>query len=115
MRDIPNKLARIGYAMMLARSNEPPLEFPPGQDLVEILARMEHERWMAAKREAGWRPGLETDRGRRIHASITSWENLPPHEKEKDVVLVKAIPRILAKAGYTVISLRREPVEQADA
>jgi hypothetical protein len=112
VRDIPDKLARIGYAMIPARSNEPPFEFPPGRHLVEMLARMEHERWMAAKLDAGWRPGPVTDRDRRIHACIAPWENLPAAEKEKDEVLVKAIPRILAKAGYTVVALRNDPAQR---
>ena len=51
MQDIPNKLARVGYVMMPARSNEPPFDFS-GPDL-ELLAEMEHERWMKAKLDAG--------------------------------------------------------------
>ena len=112
VRDIPEKLARIGYVMIPARSDEPPFEFPPGQHLVEVLARLEHERWMQAKLDGGWQPGPETDRSKRIHACIAPWENLPPIEKEKDEILVKAIPRVLAEAGYTVVSLRRDDAEE---
>src|SRR5207253_9120055 len=49
VRDMSNKLTRAGYVMIPARSNEPPFDFP-GPDL-ELLAAMEHERWMKAKLE----------------------------------------------------------------
>jgi hypothetical protein len=32
---------------------------------------------------------------------------LPDHEKEKDRVLIRGIPKILARAGYTVIKVRK--------
>jgi hypothetical protein len=33
-------------------------------------------------------------------------EELPKKEKEKDRALVRGIPKILARAGYTVVKLR---------
>ena len=103
VRDIPNKLARIGYVMIPARSDEPPFEFP-GPHL-EQLAAMEHERWMQAKMEAGWRYAPETDKQKKLHAALLPWDELPEEEKEKDRMMVRAIPRILARAGYTVVKL----------
>lgn len=104
VRDIPNKLARSGYIMIPARSNEPPFEFP-GPHL-EQLAEMEHERWMQAKLEAGWQYATKTDKEKRLNAALLPWDELAEEEKEKDRTLVRAIPRILAKAGYTVVQLR---------
>jgi len=110
VRDIPNKLARSGYVMIPARSDEPPFEFP-GHHLAQ-LAEIEHERWMQAKLEAGWRYATETDKERKLHEALLPWDELPEEQKEKDRVLVRAIPRILAKAGYTVVRLRRETVQE---
>jgi hypothetical protein len=104
VRDIVNKLAAIGYLMIPARSNEPPFQFP-GPHLDE-LAQMEHERWMQAKLEGGWRYAAETRKQDRLHSALLAWEDLSEAEREKDRNLIRAIPRILAKAGYTVVELR---------
>ena len=124
VRDISNKLARAGYVMIPARSNEPPFDFP-GADL-ELLSSMEHERWMKAKIEAGWRWAPHTDKANQLHEDILAWHRLsederaaltpeeqtaigpdalPEAEKEKDRVLVRGIPKILARAGYTVVKV----------
>ncbi len=110
VRDIPAKLARIGYVMVPPRSDEPPFDFP-GEDL-EKLAEMEHERWMQAKIEAGWHYAPKTDKEKKLHEALLAWDELPEDEKEKDRTLVRGIPRILAKAGYTVVKLRGEAAQE---
>jgi hypothetical protein len=103
VRDIPNKLARAGYVMRPARSDEPPFEFP-GPHL-DRLAMMEHERWMQAQLDAGWRHGRKTDKEAKVHSGLVPWDELPKREKDKDRLMVREIPRILAKAGYAVARL----------
>jgi RyR domain len=124
VRDIANKLAVAGYVMIPARSNEPPFDFP-GPDL-EQLAEMEHERWMRLKLERGWRYGERTDKKKAKHDALLPWRKLsaaerasiygsyekaigsgvlPESEKKKDRILVRGIPRILARAGYTVLKV----------
>jgi len=110
VRDIPNKLGRSGYVMIPARSDEPPFEFP-GHHLAQ-LAEMEHERWMQAKLEAGWGYAAKTNKGEQLHEALLPWDELPEEQREKDRFLVRAIPRILAKSGYTVVSLRREMAQE---
>lgn len=124
--DIPTKLAVAGYAIKPARSNEPTFNFP-GVDL-ETLADMEHDRWMKAKLRIGWRWGRKTDKSRKIHKDILLWRSmsneekaqryteaelasigktvLPKKEKEKDRILIRGIPRVLAEAGYTIVRIR---------
>lgn len=101
VRDIPNKLTMAGYVMVPARSNEPPFDFP-GSDL-ELLTRLEHERWMREKLEAGWSHAAVTDKAAKLHQALVDWEQLPESEKEKDREMVRGIPRILAKAGYAIV------------
>lgn len=100
VRDIPHKLILAGYIMRPARSNEPPFKFP-GNDLEKLSAR-EHERWMNYKILTGWRYSPKTDQSRKAHQLLIPWEKLSEEEKEKDRILVRAIPVILAKAGYAV-------------
>jgi len=41
-------------------------------------------------------------------AAVFGGEPLSEEEKEKDRALVRAIPRILAKAGYAIVQLQAE-------
>jgi len=104
VRNIPNKLAGTGYIMIPARSNEPAFEFPGVQ--LETLAEKEHERWMKLKLESGWQYAPETDKKKYLHAALVPWEELSEEDKEKDRVMVRQIPDILAHAGYTIVHLR---------
>ena len=103
VRDIPNKLASIGYAMIPARGNETPSEFQSGE--IDKLAEMEHERWMEEKINAGGRYAKTTDKTKKLHQLLVPWHELPHEEQEKDYVLVRGIPKILAKTGYTMVKL----------
>lgn len=103
VRDIPNKLAMAGYAMIPARRRTAVPKFT--DDEVEILARKEHERWMREKFDLGWKYADKTVKARKKHKLLVPWDDLPPEEKKKDYVLVRGIPMILAKAGYTMVKL----------
>jgi len=73
------------------------------------LAEREHERWMRELLAIGWRYSSETDKPRKLHKCLQSWEELPEEEKEKDRALVRGIPIILAKSGYAIekVSLKK--------
>ncbi len=101
VRDIPGKLARAGYLMAPAKSEEASTGFPGG--LLDELARDEHDRWMAAKTAAGWAYGPHTDELARRHDALLPWDDLPESQKDKDRALVIGIPAILSRCGYAVI------------
>jgi hypothetical protein len=125
--DIPHKLAEAGYVMIHARTNEPPKIFPDTD--LDVLAEMEHVRWVKAKlaQPENWRFGRSTDKANHLHADLLPWramtpeelagifspaelavlgcEALPEAEKEKDREIVRRIPYILGRIGYTVIKL----------
>jgi hypothetical protein len=125
VQDIPHKLALANYIMIPSRSNNAPVTFSPS--VVEQLAEMEHERWVKTKLEAGWRWAPETDKDKKLHNNLLPWhritaedrthlytpteaaalgmEELPDQEKEKDRVMVRGIPQILAQAGYTIVKV----------
>jgi hypothetical protein len=104
VREIAMKLAGTGYIMIPARSDEPAFEFPGAH--LETLAEIEHERWMSRKFEAGWRYAATTDKKKHLHAALVPWAGLSEEDKEKDRVMVRQIPDILAHAGYTIVRLR---------
>ncbi len=121
VRDIPNKLAQVGYVMMPARTSEPPFGFT--DEDIELLATEEHERWMKLKIANGWRFDPQTDKENRLHSCLLPWDvgkeeqiqrspeerqalgtsDLPENEKEKDRQAVRNIAKILARAGYTIV------------
>jgi hypothetical protein len=128
--DIPNKLAQAGYVMVHARANEPPLIFPDSD--LEPLAEAEHVRWVKAKvaSDPRWRYAPETDKQQFHHSGLLSWRKmssaelalifsqeeraalgegvLPDSEKEKDRLMIRRIPHILSRVGYTVVKLKGE-------
>ncbi|MFC1913836.1 RyR domain-containing protein [Chloroflexota bacterium] len=69
------------------------------------LAEMEHERWMKQKLDNNWQYARMTDKVKKLHKDLVPWDKLPEKERGKDRILVRGIPRILAKAGYTVVKL----------
>ncbi len=107
VRDIPNKLALAGYIMIPARSNEPPFNFP-GKSL-EILAQVEHERWMQSKVDAGWAYAPETDKTKKWNQCMVPWGKLAEDEKKKDRDMVRGIPVILTRAGYAIVKAGNTP------
>jgi len=75
-------------------------EFTPEE--VEILAEMEHERWVL-ERGADGRVGDETrDVDAKISPHLCSWDELTEEVKEYDRQTVRGIPEFLAKAGFEV-------------
>ncbi len=122
VRDIPQKLAQCGLLVIPVRGDEQAVGFSP---YIETLAEQEHNRWMKAKLAAGWRWAAATDKPNKLHKDLLLWNEKPDQEsesiftpaeldalgddalleaeKEKDRVLVRGIPRILEKGGFTII------------
>ena len=102
-RDIPARLAILGYVLRQdAATGGPPVMLDPAEPRVELLARREHERWIAHKLKTGWHYGEERDDAKKLHPSIRPWEELPESEREKDRVPVLRLPEIVAAAGMTI-------------
>lgn len=139
VRDIPAKLAAAGYAVTAARGT-PPAEFP--EAVVERLAELEHTRWLKAKVGAGWRcvdhPPADVQlpaKELQLHQDIRPWRRFSDEEmkarytgaeldamcldelsaeaKEKDRELVRAIARILGRAGYTIVKVEEDLFQNA--
>jgi hypothetical protein len=76
--------------------------FTPGE--IEIMARIEHERWCKAKTNQGWLYGERRDDRKKLHPSLVGWDDnrLSEQEKKKDRDTVKQIPGFLALAGFEI-------------
>ena len=69
---------------------------------VEAMAELEHLRWVAATRAAGYRPGPARDETEKRHELLVPWSELPEDAREIDREMVRRRPAILANAGFRV-------------
>lgn len=100
------KLEAVGCGIApLTDWDAPGFAFSP--DEVELMARMEHERWMGELRGDGWTyaPGPKNP-ARKTHPCLVPWEELAEETKEIDRDTVRGIPAFLAGAGFQVVRLR---------
>ncbi|MBB2925390.1 NAD-binding protein [Cellulomonas cellasea] len=65
---------------------------------VEVLARLEHDRWTAERRAQGWRPGPR-DVEARTTPYLVPWEELAEDVRDLDRLFVEALPQVLASVG----------------
>jgi hypothetical protein len=102
---IGTKLAEIDSIIVPAAPDLPPFTLSEGpRGDVDKLARMEHDRWMAAKREAGVTYGEE--RTARTHPDMLDWDaGLSEKAKEKDRMFVRGLPALLEAEGLAIVRL----------
>jgi len=99
--DIGAKLRAIGCGVAPSRGAKPAVPFTAEE--LERLAILEHERWVAERRAAGWTLGPVKDVERKTTPYLVSWEELAEEIREYDREAVRAIPEVLAEAGLMMI------------
>jgi voltage-gated potassium channel Kch len=57
---------------------------PKDEAQVDMLAQLEHRRWMVDRALSGWRNGPERDSRLKIHPAMKPWADLPEGERNKD-------------------------------
>jgi ppGpp synthetase/RelA/SpoT-type nucleotidyltranferase len=97
--DIFAKLALVGLEAVASDRRE---VIPISEDEVELMAEVEHGRWVVERLLSGWRWGPRKDVQARTSPYLVPWDGLPEPVKEWDRVFVRAIPQILASHGYTL-------------
>lgn len=81
----------------------------------ELLARMEHNRWMAERLVAGWRHGPRDDR-RRLRPAFRPWDRLTDTaERAKDLQQIRTLVRAVNLASQVLepVPDRRRPSDRA--
>ncbi len=109
--DIKSKIADLG--MDVTPSPDWTQDaFTFSEEQVELLAQREHDRWMVERVEAGWSyaPGPK-DLEKKTSPYLVPWDDLAEVDKDKDRNAMRAIPAILARAGYSVIEFDSKPVK----
>ena len=74
---------------------------------IEQLAELEHQRWVAERRQNGWlyKPGIKNI-AKKTSPHMVPWEKLSWEIKESDRNMVRNLPSFLAQAGFQIY--RRE-------
>jgi hypothetical protein len=93
-----DRLKPFGYRIVpLTDWDAESLDFPP--EIVEKMARIEHERWYEQMSLVGYKfaPGPRTGK---THPDLLPWEDISDGVKQKDRNIVRGLPWVLAKAGF---------------
>jgi hypothetical protein len=76
------------------------------EDEMELLARMEHDRWVEERRKAGWVLGPKNlEKGSSPY--LAPWSELDEPARELDRLFIRGLPRFLAKAGFQIVRVAR--------
>jgi hypothetical protein len=86
------KLRVLGYD---PPSIPPPCDLQLTDQQLELIAELEHGRWLAGKMLAGWRyTSGPKNAARRIAPTIVGWDALTEEEKDKDHDTARDLPRL---------------------
>lgn len=61
-----------------------------------MMARREHDRWVAERLLNGWRPGPERDNIQRVHPNLVHWDKLDDELRKRDEDQVRAVMDVAA-------------------
>ena len=102
---IVQKLNEIGFVIEEVDTETKPMK-PFTEEQIEIMAEMEHARWMAEKIIAGWKYGSYKDIGNKTHPSLVPWIELSEPMKEIDRNLIKNMPWFPAELKLRVKKIK---------
>jgi hypothetical protein len=101
--DYGAKLEAIGAVVVPAPAAAPVFSFTDQE--VELLAQMEHQRWMKEKLADGWKYGEPRDNQRKLHPDLKDWSDLSEEVRDLDRDAVRDLPGVLREAGFLILRL----------
>ncbi|KAK0673081.1 hypothetical protein QBC41DRAFT_266732 [Cercophora samala] len=94
---IPSKLREIKCFLAEKQDGRLPVK-SFDNDQIDLLGKIEHDRWSAERLQNQWGTGEERDPGRRKTPFLKPWEDLEENWKDVDRQLVASYPDILPKS-----------------
>jgi voltage-gated potassium channel Kch len=82
-----------------------PVELTPSE--VELLAILEHRRWIEWRSARGFKPAAVSNFDRRLSRSLVPWGDLEEEAREVNRSFARVLPSVLASAGQRVVRLDR--------
>jgi ppGpp synthetase/RelA/SpoT-type nucleotidyltranferase len=98
---IPTKLQRIGCEMVRVDDREI-IEYRLKKDEIDLMAEMEHNRWLVIQRMNGWKFGKERDPEKKVNPYLVPWNSLSEDTKDWSRAVVSQIPGLLKQLGYEI-------------
>jgi hypothetical protein len=83
--------------------------FPVGIENMDVLAQLEHRRWMAEKYLAGYSYGTVRDEDHMLHPDLIPWEDLGESDREKDRNNIRQIPELMQRQGHKICLSAQHP------
>ena len=102
-QDLGNKLRAIDCDIVTLVGGKH-FEFTPEE--LELLARIEHERWNREKKDQGWRYAAVKNAATKETPYLVDYEELTEEIKDYDRNAVRQIPQLLARIGFEIYRLR---------
>lgn len=96
------KMRAIGCQIVPREGNTRPVVTLQGDEL-ELLSRMDHDRWWADRSLDGWRHGLVRDNTAKVHPNMVPYEELTEPIKQLDRDSVLQMVEILAQEGLVIV------------
>jgi len=101
---IGTKLKAVGCGIEVATDwREAPITFSDGE--IELMAMMEHDRWVRERRRGGWRSGPKDIKDRKT-PYLVPWQGLSEDLRERDRAFVRDLPGFLAGVGFRIFRAR---------
>jgi hypothetical protein len=101
--DIGVKMEAIDATVVPESEGAPEFRFTSQE--IELLAQMEHERWVRDRISQGWKFGEVRDPAHKIHPDLRDWSYLSDGAREKDRDAIRELPAILRDAGFQILRL----------
>ena len=98
------KLAAVDCSLAPASGAAP--EFSFNEHEVDLLAQLEHVRWVEERRADGWQPGPRDVAAKRT-PYLVDWSQLTDEIKHLDRITVTDLPSFLNDVGYEIV--RNQP------
>ena len=106
VQDIAAKLLNLGCVVAPRRGGTGDVSAGEAiDDRIEVLARLEHERWCRERRGEGWTYGESRDDLQRRHPALRPWDELPSEVQEHNREEIRALPDVLSDSGFELIRL----------
>ena len=96
----PILLAAAGYRTVTKPGLQSDL---PSDTEIELMAKVEHRRWMADRIERGWRFAQTRDDGLMLHPDLIPYEDLSENGKQKDRNAVQTLSSIMKNQGIAIV------------
>lgn len=101
------KLDAVGCDIAITTDWDVP-RFGFSSEETELMAEMEHERFVRERLHQGFRYGPTKDLVKKTSPTLVPWSDLPEHEKDKDRNFVQNLPGFLARARFRIYRVTRQ-------